>query len=144
MTQLRELGVGLSIDDFGTGYSSLSCLSELPIDSLKIDRSFVHRLQGSAESSEIVRAILTLGSSLGKQVIAEGVESEAQLARLEQLECGHGQGYLMAEPLSAREAAALFTDLSARDGPQGSDANLLAFDLRGPSAPVDKRRAPAH
>jgi EAL domain-containing protein (putative c-di-GMP-specific phosphodiesterase class I) len=143
MAQLRELGVGLSIDDFGTGYSSLSCLSELPIDSLKIDRSFVHRLQGSAESSEIVRAILTLGSSLGKQVIAEGVESEAQLARLEQLECGHGQGFLMAEPLTARQAGALFADLSGRGGPQADDARLLAFDLRDASAPVEERRAPA-
>jgi len=114
LAQLRELGVGLSIDDFGTGYSSLSYLTTLPISSLKIDRSFVRQLQGSAESSEIIRAVITLGASLGKQVVAEGIETEIQLKRLRELGCGLGQGYLLAEPLTPRQAGALLAGLSAQ------------------------------
>jgi len=128
MTQLRQLGVGLSIDDFGTGYSSLSYLSMLPITSLKIDRSFVSQLQGSAENSEIVRAVITLGASLGKQVIAEGIETEAQLGRLEQLGCGHGQGYLLAEPLTARQAAVLLAGLCAQSETHPPEAQAPKYD----------------
>jgi diguanylate cyclase (GGDEF)-like protein/PAS domain S-box-containing protein len=111
VAQLRELGVAISIDDFGTGYSSLSYLSTLPINSLKIDRSFVRRLQASAENSEIVRAVLYLGASLDKQVIAEGIETEAQLQRLQQLGCSHGQGFLLAEPLTTGQADAFLRGL---------------------------------
>jgi diguanylate cyclase (GGDEF)-like protein/PAS domain S-box-containing protein len=109
MAQLREIGVGLSVDDFGTGYSSLSYLSTLPITSLKIDRSFVQRLQeGQADSkdTEVVRAVITLGQALGKTVIAEGIETPAQLAQLRNLGCEFGQGYLLARPLSPEMAAA--------------------------------------
>jgi predicted signal transduction protein with EAL and GGDEF domain len=129
MTQLRQLGVGLSIDDFGTGYSSLSYLSRLPINSLKIDRSFVSQLQGSAENSEIVRAVITLGASLGKQVIAEGIESAAQLGHLEQLHCGHGQGFLLAEPLTVRQASALLAGMSAQTGAAAPTADRQASRL---------------
>ncbi len=110
MTQLRELGVGLSVDDFGTGYSSLSYLSTLPITSLKIDRSFVQRLQDGTRNSEVVKAIVTLGHSLGRAVIAEGIESPAQLSKLRELGCGFGQGYLLARPLSAEMAEAWLVD----------------------------------
>ncbi|HUD25028.1 MAG TPA: EAL domain-containing protein [Burkholderiaceae bacterium] len=120
MKQLRQLGVGLSIDDFGTGYSSLSYLSVLPINSLKIDRSFVNQLQGSAENSEIVRAVITLGASLGKQVIAEGVETESQLEHLQRLGCSHCQGFLLAEPLTARQAGALIESLAPPPGASGA------------------------
>ena len=109
MASLRELGVGLSVDDFGTGYSSLSYLSTLPITSLKIDRSFVQRLQdGQSDSkdTEVVRAVITLGQALGKTVIAEGIETPAQLAQLRNLGCEFGQGYLLARPLSPEMAAA--------------------------------------
>ena len=109
MAQLREIGVGLSVDDFGTGYSSLAYLSTLPITSLKIDRSFVQRLQdGQADSkdTEVVRAVITLGQALGKTVIAEGIETPAQLAQLRNLGCEFGQGYLLARPLSPEMAAA--------------------------------------
>jgi diguanylate cyclase (GGDEF)-like protein/PAS domain S-box-containing protein len=130
MKQLRELGVGLSIDDFGTGYSSLSYLSVLPITSLKIDRSFVNQLQGSAENSEIVRAVLTLGASLGKQVIAEGIETESQLQRLQAMGCAHGQGFLLAEPLTGSQASALLDSLSPPPAPgeaSGAPAPELLF-----------------
>jgi diguanylate cyclase (GGDEF)-like protein/PAS domain S-box-containing protein len=109
MAELREIGVGLSVDDFGTGYSSLSYLSTLPITSLKIDRSFVQRLQeGQSDSkdTEVVRAVITLGQALGKTVIAEGIETPAQLAQLRNLGCEFGQGYLLARPLSPEMAAA--------------------------------------
>jgi len=110
MAQLRELGVGLSVDDFGTGYSSLAYLSTLPITSLKIDRSFVQRLQGEnadSKDTEVVRAVLTLGQALGKTVIAEGIETPAQLAQLRSLGCAFGQGYLLARPLTPEMAAAV-------------------------------------
>jgi diguanylate cyclase (GGDEF)-like protein/PAS domain S-box-containing protein len=116
MTQLREIGVGLSVDDFGTGYSSLSYLSTLPITSLKIDRSFVQRLQDGTRNSEVVKAIVTLGHSLGRAVIAEGIESPAQLSILRELGCGFGQGYLLARPLSADMAQAWLADESPSEG----------------------------
>jgi diguanylate cyclase (GGDEF)-like protein/PAS domain S-box-containing protein len=129
MKQLRQLGVGLSIDDFGTGYSSLSYLSVLPINSLKIDRSFVNQLQGSAENSEIVRAVITLGASLGKQVIAEGVETEAQLEHLQRLGCSHCQGFLLAEPLTARQAGALIESLAAPTEAPGTQPGAAGPEL---------------
>ncbi len=98
---LRELGVGLSVDDFGTGYSSLSHLAVLPIDSLKIDMSFVKPLRAGSKESSVVRAIVLLGTSLGKEVIAEGVETLEQLELLRELGCDSGQGYYMSKPLAA-------------------------------------------
>ena len=113
MAELRELGVGLSVDDFGTGYSSLSYLSTLPITSLKIDRSFVARLNDQARDTEVVRAVITLGQALGKTVIAEGIETPAQLAQLRALGCEHGQGYLLARPLTPEMAETVALTQSA-------------------------------
>ncbi len=102
---LRQLGVTLAIDDFGTGYSSLSHLSTLPIDGLKIDRSFVSRLQGGANEVAVARAIVLLGASLGKAVVAEGIETEAQRELLCGLGCALGQGYLFARPAPAKHVS---------------------------------------
>ncbi len=102
---LRRLGVALAIDDFGTGYSSLSHLSTLPIDRLKIDRSFVSRLQGGANEVAVARAIVLLGASLGKGVVAEGIETEAQRDELQQMGCSLGQGYLFARPAPAQHVS---------------------------------------
>lgn len=110
MGELREIGVGLSVDDFGTGYSSLSYLSTLPITSLKIDRSFVSQLSDNAPNTEVVRAIITLGRALGKTVIAEGIETPAQLAQLRAMGCRYGQGYLLARPLTPERALAVALD----------------------------------
>ncbi len=107
MGSLRELGVGFSIDDFGTGYSSLAYLGTLPIGSLKIDRSFVTGLQQNAQNIEIVRAVQNLGRSLGRAVIAEGIETLEQLATLRELGVPFGQGYLLSRPLPAEQAQAL-------------------------------------
>ncbi len=104
LTQLRNLGVGLSIDDFGTGYSSLSYLHRFPIDTLKIDRSFVTQMTDNTENAEIVRTIVTLARSLGMNVIAEGVETRAQLTQLRDLGCDFGQGYLFSKAVGAPAA----------------------------------------
>lgn len=109
MAELRQLGVGFSIDDFGTGYSSLAYLSTLPIDSLKIDRSFVMGLHQAQSNIEIVRAVLNLARSLGRRVVAEGVETPQQLQTLRELGVGYGQGYLLSRPLPAEQAQALLT-----------------------------------
>jgi len=95
---LKQLGVRIHIDDFGTGYSSLSLLRRYPVDRLKIDRSFISGLTNNHEDREIVRAIMALGKSLGKVVIAEGIETSEQLAILESLGCGYGQGHYFAKP----------------------------------------------
>ena len=104
---LRQLGVGLAIDDFGTGYSSLSYLSRLPIDVLKIDRSFVNGMSKGTGDSEIVRAIVSLGATLGKAVVAEGIESETQLGQLRELGCASGQGFHLSRPLRPDEVERL-------------------------------------
>jgi len=103
MSYLRNQGVAISIDDFGTGYSSLSYLSSLPISSLKIDASFVQKLEASANETEVVRAIVMLGRSLKKSVIAEGIETAAQLTLLRDLGCELGQGFHLAMPLTGSQ-----------------------------------------
>jgi EAL domain-containing protein (putative c-di-GMP-specific phosphodiesterase class I) len=107
LNQLRALGVQLSIDDFGTGYSSLSYLHRFPVSNLKIDRSFISRMSLGDENLEIVRTIVMLARNLGMEVIAEGIETEEQLAQLRALSCGFGQGYLFSVPLAAESASAL-------------------------------------
>jgi len=101
LKRLRALGVRVSIDDFGTGYSSLSYLHRFPVDILKIDRSFVSRMNQGDENLEIVRTILTLAHNLGMEVVAEGVETQEQSVQLKTLKCEYGQGYFFSEPLSA-------------------------------------------
>jgi diguanylate cyclase (GGDEF)-like protein len=98
LKQLKDLGMRLCIDDFGTGYSSLSRLHEFPIDTLKIDRSFVERL---STSSDTVQMIVTLAHSLNMDVVAEGIETDVELAQLRQLGCEFGQGFWFAPPLAA-------------------------------------------
>jgi EAL domain-containing protein (putative c-di-GMP-specific phosphodiesterase class I) len=98
LTELKKLGVRIAIDDFGTGYSSLSYLHRFPIDILKIDRSFVERLGGVDGGEDFARAIITLGSTLNLEVVAEGIELEHQQRGLIELGCVAGQGYYYARP----------------------------------------------
>ena len=104
---LRSLGISISMDDFGTGYSSLSYLRSFPFDKIKIDRSFVRDLGSNRDAQAIVRAILSLGSSLGITITAEGIETEAELACLQGEGCHEGQGYLFGKPLPHAETLAL-------------------------------------
>lgn len=107
LNQLRERKIRISMDDFGTGYSSLSYLQRFPFDVLKIDQSFIRNITGATESLEIVRSIVALGHNLGKQVIAEGVESADQLKVLRALGCDYGQGHWFSKPLESNAAKAL-------------------------------------
>ncbi len=109
--KLTDLGIQLAIDDFGTGYSSLSYLRLFPIDVLKIDRSFVHDIDAGADHGIIVGAVIGMGNSMGLRIIAEGVETPAQLAFLQALQCAEGQGYYFSRPLEAAE----FVRLLAKD-----------------------------
>ncbi len=102
--QLRALGIELSIDDFGTGYSSLSYLHRFPISTLKIDRSFVSRMDGNNENAEIVRTVIMLARNLDMNVVAEGVEQETQLIQLRALKCEYAQGYFFSRPVDAAAA----------------------------------------
>ncbi|MEJ7712468.1 MAG: EAL domain-containing protein [Pyrinomonadaceae bacterium] len=105
--QLREVGFQLSIDDFGTGYSSLSYLHRLPIQTLKIDRSFVRQMLENQENAEIVRTILALAKTLGMDVVAEGIEEREQAEYLRTLGCEAGQGYYFSKPLALEMAEQL-------------------------------------
>jgi diguanylate cyclase (GGDEF)-like protein len=101
LQRLRRLGAKLSIDDFGTGYSSLSYLSKLPLDELKIDRSFVLDLEAGAQGTAVVQTIIDLGHDLGLRVVAEGVESDETIATLDALGCDQVQGFHVSRPLAA-------------------------------------------
>lgn len=105
--KLKDEGVRLAIDDFGTGYSSLSYLNRFPLDTLKIDRSFVANMLSDRSSLDIVRGIARLATDLGMEIIAEGIESADEITQLRDFECGYGQGYLMSRPVPQQAAAAL-------------------------------------
>ena len=108
--QLKALGIGLSIDDFGTGYSSLSYLHRLPIDTLKIDRSFVNDVDCDPEKIEIIRTVVALAWNLSMDIVAEGVETKKQMYQLQALRCEYGQGYLFSKPVDSQKAEALLSE----------------------------------
>jgi len=107
LQQIKSLGIRLAIDDFGTGYSSLSYLHRFPLDTLKIDRSFISGMGDDGEGMEIARTILPMANNLRLDVVAEGVETLQQVALLKKLHCKYGQGYYFSKPLSAEGTAAL-------------------------------------
>jgi EAL domain-containing protein (putative c-di-GMP-specific phosphodiesterase class I) len=106
MNELRDMGINIHIDDFGTGYSSLSYLDRFPVNALKIDRSFINKLEADGRNGEVILSIVSLANSLNFEVIAEGVEREDQLNNIKDLHCQYGQGYLFARPMEAAELEA--------------------------------------
>jgi len=113
LLSLKEIGVKLAIDDFGTGYSSLAYLRRFPVDTLKIDRSFVERLSGTSPDSALARTIVQLGQSLGMATVAEGIEQYGQFLALRRMGCDLAQGYYFSRPLPAAEAGLLLRDPAA-------------------------------
>ena len=103
LTRLRDGGVQISIDDYGTGYSSLSYLRDLPIDELKLDRSFVFPMADDARAAALVASTIDLAHSLGLRIVAEGVETEVAYTELARLGCDQAQGYFMSRPVPAAE-----------------------------------------
>jgi diguanylate cyclase (GGDEF)-like protein/PAS domain S-box-containing protein len=139
---LRALGVGLHLDDFGTGYSSLSYLRRFPLDVLKLDRSFVSGLGTDTEAPTIAAAIIEMARALGLTVIAEGVETKAQLASLRSLGCHSAQGYYFARPLPADAVTAFLRRSFERRASSGSDRRSGAAP--GPAPTAGGRAAIAH
>ena len=124
LTELRRLGVRVAVDDFGTGYSSLSYLAQLPIDVLKIDRSFVANLTSEPDQAAVVRAIVHLGQSLRKAIVAEGIESSRQVDHLLALGCQLGQGYHLAEPLGVAATGELLARARGGAGVEPGEMHL--------------------
>jgi diguanylate cyclase (GGDEF)-like protein len=111
LCRLKDVGVGLSVDDFGTGYSSLAYLKDLPVDTIKIDRSFVMGMESDSRNAAIVRSTVDLGRNLGLAVVAEGVETQAAYDELARLGCDYAQGFLLARPLPSDELLARVQEL---------------------------------
>jgi EAL domain-containing protein (putative c-di-GMP-specific phosphodiesterase class I) len=128
LKRLRQVGVRLAIDDFGTGYSSMSYLHKFPIDVLKIDKSFIDKINAGAEGAAMARAIISMSETLHLGTIAEGIERPEQIAMLQGLGCEMGQGYLFAHPLGASEMS-----LFLKDATDSTAKNLN-----------DRPRIPAH
>jgi EAL domain-containing protein (putative c-di-GMP-specific phosphodiesterase class I) len=114
MEALRRLGVRMAIDDFGTGYSSLNYLARFPIDTLKIDRSFVGRILEDTRDRDVVRTIIAMGKALGLSVVAEGVDHPDVVRFLRQEGCHLGQGYFWTRPVPAEEVPALLRPSNPR------------------------------
>jgi diguanylate cyclase (GGDEF)-like protein len=136
LQQLRAIGVRMVLDDFGTGYSSLAYLRHLPLDIIKIDRSFVTDLDIQDPNVGIVRAVVSLAHGLGVSVVAEGIETEEQARRLRELGCDLGQGYVWAHPADPAHTAALVAQRLSRPSPPPSPEPILSPEASPDPAPV--------
>jgi EAL domain-containing protein (putative c-di-GMP-specific phosphodiesterase class I) len=141
LATLRNVGVRLAIDDFGTGFSSLSYLEQTPIDVIKIDKSFAGTLVGSERQRTVVEGVVQMAEKLGLQVVAEGVETVAQLGLLTEMRCPYGQGYLWAEPLDDVDAARWLVTQPVAPAPPAPPV-LAPWPVPRPAPPADARPAP--
>ena len=139
LTELKELGIKIAIDDFGTGYSSLEYLRRLPVDCVKVDRSFVRGVPDNEEDVAIVNAVIELGHALKLSVTAEGVETVEQLGNLQGAGCDTAQGFLFYRPEPPEVIEQLFADASAPSGEAPSAAVEVSANGSGPAGagPVD-------
>jgi EAL domain-containing protein (putative c-di-GMP-specific phosphodiesterase class I) len=134
LMQLRAMGIRISIDDFGTGYSSLAYLRQFPVDSLKVDRSFVRGMETNKDMADIIGTMTVMAQQLGLHVVAEGVENEEQVVLLRRLQCESAQGYLFAKPLDVNRATDLLkTGLPPRSGGAGDKEPATSL---GPESPI--------
>jgi EAL domain-containing protein (putative c-di-GMP-specific phosphodiesterase class I) len=116
---LKEIGIRIAIDDFGTGYSSLASLQRFPIDTIKIDQSFIARMGESSEAAAMIRTLVQLGRTLGLETLAEGIEGPDQCLSLEEEQCDSGQGYLFARPMEADAVATFLAERApSRSAPE--------------------------
>ncbi len=134
LREIKELGVRIAIDDFGTGYSSLSHLQRFPVDSLKIDRSFLMQVAENPEGETLIRTLVRLGKALSIETLAEGIEHAGQLTMLHEEQCDSGQGYLFARPLEADAAEIFLRDWRSADGERLQLAAHAADIARGSAA----------
>jgi len=142
LAELRGLGVKLAIDDFGTGYASLAHLRQLPVDIIKIDPSFVSGIGQDATLTMLTRTIVQVGRDLGMQVVAEGIESPAQLAELREMGCGYGQGFLLARPMAVSGVEALIA-AEARGGAGAAVADAVTDPASSSGGGTAKPGVPA-
>jgi EAL domain-containing protein (putative c-di-GMP-specific phosphodiesterase class I) len=127
--KLRKMGVRMSIDDFGTGYSSLSYLHRFPIETLKVDRSFINRIGVGDENEAIVQTIISLAKNLGIDVVAEGIEKAEQLDFLRKVNCHYGQGFYYSRPIDTDSAGQVLQELAVPMYPTVSEVNLSPMML---------------
>jgi len=125
LSALKAIGVRIAIDDFGTGYSSLAYLQQFPVDTLKIDRSFISTMSDSPESGALVRTLVQLGKSLGLETLAEGIEESEQRSQLEREQCDSGQGYIFARPLEAQDVEPFLAGRRATGAPVLADQGIV-------------------
>ena len=140
LSQLREAGIGVAIDDFGTGYSSLRLLARLPIDTLKIDRSFIQGITDTPNAMTLVSTVVSLARAFSMRTVAEGVETSEQLQMLRLTQCDQAQGFLFARPTSASNVPSVIARLSSeqrrrRSSVSGSEEHILAAKLSGAQRP---------
>ena len=144
LAALKDLGIKIAIDDFGTGYSSLACLTQFPIDILKIDKSFVDGLAtGNAEEGVLAHAIVSLAHTLRLEVVAEGVEHIQQRDELWSLGCGQGQGYLYSKPVTADQMSVLMSRKGYLGPPPVGTVQARIARLHTPALSASRRRPPA-
>ena len=125
LKELRDFKIEINIDDFGTGYSNLSYLTQLPISTLKIDRTFIESIEMEGNNSEIVQTIIALARSLGMKVIAEGVENVTQLEKLRSLNCEGAQGFYFAKPMPFSDVEKFVNDQSDNPLPVFNDIPIV-------------------
>ncbi len=113
LSQFREAGFGVAIDDFGTGYSSLRLLAKLPVDTLKIDNSFVQSIADTPNVATLVSTVVSLARAFSMKTVAEGVETSEQLQKLRQMRCDQAQGYLFSRPVPASEVPSVISRLES-------------------------------